>query len=191
MNLDADFLNKIILSVISVVLGIVIKGLWDYLKNKFLERREKYEYQWVPKVPLKNENNDLKKIDDYGNDIFFDIEGTRNFVMENANLKMVSGFDCFKMHVQKLVNTEKDKYEIYSDKYGITYLFTDVKSEEEFQGISQTNANDILNNFKDSIREIYYIKKYKNKNYIQLGLGLKGRNSIVDLDVILFDLKTS
>ncbi|GLI09667.1 hypothetical protein YDYSG_56990 [Paenibacillus tyrfis] len=189
MNIDAEFLNKVILSVISIVLGIVIKGIWDYLKNKFLERRAKYEYQWIPEAPLRNQNEDLRRIDDYGKDIFFDFEGTKDFVMENGNFKMVSGFDCFKMHLQKFVNTEKDKYEIYSDKYGITYLFTDVKSDEEFQGFSQTNASDIITNFKDSIREIHYIKKHRNKNYIQLGLGLKGRNNIVDIDVVLLDLK--
>lgn len=128
-------------------------------------------YEWSPIVPLKNSNGGIKNIDEYPKDYALNIEKGE--------------FDCFKMHMSKLINTEKDRYKIYSDKYGITYSYNKVLNKEDFSSYSLANSEDIINNFNDWIREIYFIKKYKNKQMLQIGLGLKGRNEMVKLDIPL------
>jgi len=90
------------------------------------------------------------------------------------------------MHMVKLINTEKDKYEIYSgSKYGVTYNYYNISNLENFSRYSLANAENIIVNFNEWIREIYFIKKYKDKEMLQIGLGLKGRNEIVKLDINL------
>lgn len=103
--------------------------------------------------------------------------------------EMVDGFDAFEQHLVKLVNTERDKYQIYKDSdYGVSYILTDAKDNEEFNAMAYIVAKEIIKNEEEWITEIHSIKKIKNKNTITIELGLKGVHEIVKVNVPIFQV---
>ncbi|NRS14941.1 hypothetical protein HP398_00650 [Brevibacillus sp. HB1.4B] len=150
------------------------------------EEKGLWEFEWIPSKPFVSESVSIKKIDEYPTDFHFDLEGSRDIEFEDGDIKIVKGFDCFKQQLVRLLNTEKDKYVIYEGTtYGLTYMFKSAENRLEFERMCQINIRDIMEQFDGWIREVHYIKKYADKQYIQIGLGLKGINEIVKIDAIL------
>ena len=70
---------------------------------------------------------------------------------------MISGVEAFSQAVQFFVLTERRKYPIYSDDYGIeeaNSIFTE-KNVEEFQRQAQNIALHLIDYFAEWIEEIY------------------------------------
>jgi hypothetical protein len=176
--------------IVTSVFGEFFKYIYIELKNRIFERRMEFICEWIPSNPVNNKNTNINKIDEYPKDLMFDFN-KGDFILENGDFPLIQGYDCFIMHLTKLINTEKDKYEIYSSNYGITYKYHNIYDEQEFSIISIANASDIITVFDEWIREIYFIKKYKDKELLQIGFGLKGRNEIVKIDIPLVQRSTS
>lgn len=182
--------NKYFISIASFILGIVVTALLSqFVTDKYKELKERrnhknkeFVFEWFPSDSIKNPNiNGVKNIDTYPKDFAVDFEKKDMSLSE-----YVSGIECFKMKLTKMIHTEKDKYEIYKNtNYGISYLFHNVDNQDEFNVYAKTNAEDIMSTFNEWIKEIYYIKKYNDKSRIQIGMSLKGRNELVKIDVPL------
>lgn len=177
-------ISAIISAIITSLFSEIVKDIYSKTKYQITNSKSLFIYEWLPNVPLKNSNEVIKKIDEYPKDYAFNIE-TGEFDHEDGKMSLLIGFYCFKMHIAKLINTEKDKYKIYSGKYGITYSYNNISNKKDFSRYSFANSDDLIINFNEWIREIYFIKKYKKKQMLQIGLGLKGRNEIVKLDIPL------
>lgn len=191
MNLDFLvnlFDNKLFISIAMFLLGVLTTALlteivsekYAVIKEKIFNRKKEFIYEWFPNVSIKNSNiEEVKSIDTYPRDYAFDFE-TFTFISG-----FVDGIDCFKIQLVKMMNTEKDKYEIYSSNYGVSFIFSDVDNQNEFDVYAKTNAEDIMVTFNEWVKEIYFIKKYNKKNRLQIGLGVKGRNEMVKIDIPL------
>lgn len=178
----------IILGYISrALISEIVKDWYSKIKNKISDKKSTFQYEWVPEDSIKNRSKSIKDIDKYPKDVLFDFE-KGDLVLRDGDFPWVAGLDCFKMHIIKLMNTEKEKYIIYQDSgYGISYLFQNVTNEDDFNKYSMANSEDMINEFSEWIREVFYIKKYRDKNCLQIGLGLKGRHEIVRIDVDLIE----
>ncbi|WP_313232108.1 hypothetical protein [Tissierella praeacuta] len=172
-------MSGVISTLIATLIIYIIKNSRESLK----EKKEKYQYSWIPEIPVENSNKNIKNINKYPKD--FNLKfGDGIFDINNVE-KFVEGFDCFKMHLIKFMFTQKWKYKIYSDAYGVSYNLMDAKSQEVFEQISLTVSNEIIAFFKDYIIRIYSIKKLKNGAGIEIGVGLKGINEMVTINIPL------
>lgn len=182
--MGTDFYMGLISGVISTLLASLIIYFVNNTRRNFKQKKEKYQYIWIPYAPIENNNEDIKHINKYPKDFKFEYKNGK-FDLSDVE-RFVEGFECFKIHLTKLMLTEKWKYEIYSDNYGVSFNLMDAKNQEEFNQMSITVSNEILTVFRDFIMRIYSIKKYNDEKGIELSIGLKGINDIVTIDIPLW-----
>lgn len=178
MEFNKSLINGIIVTIIATFIIYIVSILYKKIK----EQNEKYSSIWSPKEPLYNRNEFIENINNYPKDFMFDFE-KGEFVIENGKILDIDGIECFKMHISKFMNTEKDKYKIYKNtEYGVSFLLKS-NEDEDFNNKANTVANELLKFFNKWIKAIYGIKKYKNQSKIELLLSVKGINDIINITV--------
>lgn len=182
---NVDFIQALLIGIILSLIGL----LGVTLKNKFKSYRENkkrlFDYIWKPGKPMLNDNEKIKIITEYKK-TWKMIMKEDGFDIDIDSEKMIDGFEAFEQHLIKLVNTERDKYEIYKGiNHGVSYILTDAKSDEEFNSMAFIVAKEIMKNEEEWIKEIHSIKKVKNENVIMIELGLKGIHEIVKVNALV------
>lgn len=141
------------ITALSAFFGIT-RLLYKHLYNK---------YCWIPQRPLKNENPS-RDISQYLKNPAFD------FSKGDFTGEIVSGENSFLQSVQKFVLTERNKYEIYDDDYGIEEaitIFTEKKSEEFLRQCNHI-ALRLMDVYNEWIQEIYKIFRKNGKLIIEM-----------------------
>lgn len=178
-----EFYMGLIGGVISTLIATFIIYIINTKRENLREKKNKYQYSWTPKIPVENNNKDIKNINSYPKDYNLGFEDWGIDTKDSGNF--IEGFDCFKVKLIKFMFTEKWKYKIYTDAYGVSYNLMDAKNHEEFEQMSLTVSNEIIQFFNDYIIRIYSIKKFKDGVGIEVAIGLKGVNEIVIIDIPL------
>lgn len=185
---NVDFIQALLIGVILALAGLLGKSLLNKFQRYRENKKRLFEYIWKPEKPLLNNSENIKNISEYKktwkmiiNEDGFDINPT----------EMIDGYEAFEQSLIKLLNTERDKYEIYSTNYGVSYLLTDATSDEEFKSMAFIVAKEIMKNQEEWIKEIHSIKKVINKNTLVIELGLKGIHEIVKINAIIMPSKNS
>lgn len=178
-----EFYTGLISGVTSTIIATFILYIIKNSRESLKEKKKKYEYYWIPKNPVENSNKDIKNINSYPKDYNLGFEDWGVDTQDSG--KFIEGFDCFKIKLIKFMFTEKWKYKIYTDAYGVSYNLMDAKNHEEFEQMSLTVSNEIIAFFNDYIIRIYSIKKFKDGAGIEISIGLKGINEIVTIDIPL------
>lgn len=177
--INIDFIQGILTAVVLGAAGFA----WSKLKSYRKKRKRLFDYIWKPEKPILNDFSNIKEIAEYK-------KSWKMIITEKGididSGEMIDGFDAFEQHLIKLVNTERDKYKIYKgSSYGVSYILTDAKSNEEFNSMAFIVAEEIMKNEEDWIKEMHSIKKIKDKNIIVIELGLKGIHEIVKINAIV------
>ena len=131
-------------------------------------------FLWKPESPVRN-NNKCSLIDNY----------PKTFAMVNGDISstMISGVEAFSQAVQFFVLTERRKYPIYSDDYGIeeaNSIFTE-KKVEEFQRQAQNIALHLIDYFAEWIEEIYRINRKKDILFIEMKVAGRAKTLKVEI----------
>ncbi|TRM10697.1 DUF2634 domain-containing protein [Lentibacillus cibarius] len=183
-----DFIQGLLTGIILSLVSFLGRTVWNKFKGYRENKKRLFYYIWKPENPMLNDDEIIKKISDYKktwkmtmNEEGFDV------VIDSS--EMIDGFDAFEQCIIKLLNTERDKYEIYSTNYGVSYILTDANSEDEFKSMAFIVAKEIMKNQEEWIKEIHSIKKVKDKNIIVIELGLKGIHEIVKIKAIVIPSK--
>lgn len=182
--INIDFIRGILTAVVLGVAGF----MWSKLKGYHKNRQRQFDYIWKPEKPIINDYSNIKEITEYKktwkmiiSEDGFDIDP----------VEMIDGFNAFEQHLIKLLNTERDKYKIYKgSNYGVSYILTDAKDNEEFNSMAFIVAKEIIKNEEEWIKEIHSIKKIKDKNLITIELGLKGIHEIVKINALVVPRNT-
>lgn len=169
-------------TLISNIVDIILKYLLNKSDKAIKDKSRKYKYTWIPQVPIENNNTDIKNIDTYPKNYNLGFEDWGIDTKDSEDF--IEGFDSFKIMLIKFLFTEKWRYKIYSDSYGVSYNLMAAKNQEEFEHMSPVIANEIMDHFKEYIIRIYSIKKLNNKSGIDIAMGLKGINEIVTINVL-------
>ncbi|EGL84284.1 hypothetical protein CathTA2_0163 [Caldalkalibacillus thermarum TA2.A1] len=105
-----------------------------------------YDYIWKPEKPLVNDSNKLKPITEYKSWPKMNIiEKEDSFSINTDPRETVKGIEAFKQHLFLLLNTEKDKYKVYEGtNYGVSYILTDARNNEEFHSMAYVVAKEIM-----------------------------------------------
>lgn len=178
-----EFYIGLIGGVISTLIATFIIYIINNSRQSLKKHRQKYQYSWTPKIPVENSNKDIKNINSYPKDYNLGFEDWGIDTQDSGNF--IEGFDCFKVKLIKFMFTERWKYKIYSDAYGVSYNLMDAKNQEEFEQMSLTISNEIIAFFSEYIIRIYSIKKFKDETGIEIAIGLKGINEIVTINIPL------
>ena len=179
---DMEFNKSFISDIFSGIVLAYIIYIVPKLYKKIKEQNNKYSFRWIPKEPLYNKNEFIKNINNYPKDFMFDFE-KGEFIIENGKILDIDGIECFKMHIIKFMNTERDKYNVYKNtEYGVSFLLKS-NDEDEFKNKANTVAIELLKFFSDWIKAIYGIKKYKNQNKFEVLLSVKGIHEIINITV--------
>lgn len=177
---NIDFIQAILIAFVLFIAGFVWRKIINYRKKS----KRIFDYTWKPEKPILNDSNKLKEVGEYKKTYKMIIKED-GFDIDIAS-EMIDGFEAFQQGLIKLVNTERDKYEIYRNTdYGVSYILTDAKSNEEFNSMAFIVATEIMKNRKEWIKEIHSMKKIKGKNVIVIELGLKGIHEIVKVNAIV------
>lgn len=178
-----EFYMGLIGGVISTLIATFIIYVIKNSRESLKEKKNKYQFSWTPKVSVENSNKDIKNINGYPKDYNLGFKDWGVDTQDAGNF--IEGLDCFKVHLIKFMFTEKWKYKIYSDNYGVSYNLMDAKNQEEFEQMALTVSNEIIAFFKDYIIRIYSIKRFKDGTGIEIAIGLKGINEIVTINIPL------
>ncbi|USK57838.1 hypothetical protein LIS82_26840 (plasmid) [Cytobacillus solani] len=181
--------SKVFIGILFFIIGAIfrpffselVKDFYSGIKNKLKKSKSIFIYEWMPIEPIKNIKAN-KIIDNFPKSVGMVIED--GYI--DITLEWVKGFDAFEQSLIKLINTPRDKYKVYEGTdYGVSFLFQTVTNDDEFKRYSMVISEDIIRLFSEWIREVYFIKKYKDRNELQIGLGLNGRHEIVRIDIPL------
>ena len=131
-------------------------------------------FLWKPESPVRNKK-DCMIIEKY----------PQNFALDNGDMsfQLISGIESFSQAVQLFVLTERRRYPIYSDDYGIeeaNSIFTE-QSVEEFQRQAQNIALHLIDYFSKWIEEIYCISRKKDTLFIEMKVA--GRATTLKLEI--------
>ena len=131
-------------------------------------------FLWRPESPVRN-NNKCSLIDNY----------PKTFAMVDGDISstMISGAEAFTQAVQFFILTERRKYPIYSEEYGIeeaSTIFTE-KSVEEFQRQAQNVAIHLIDYFGEWIEEIYQINR--KKDILVIDMKVAGRAKTLKVEI--------
>lgn len=140
----------------------------------FLIKRGRKNYCWTPTVAVKNEHP-CTVIEKY----------PKTFAMENGDItsRMISGEEAFIQAVNFFVLTERRKYPIYSDDYGIEEAETIFieKDEGEFMRQCANVADHLIDYFSEWIEAIYQIDR--KKNILSIHMKVAGRAKTLKIPV--------
>ena len=152
---------------ITLIVGVI--ATFCYLKKKLYRKK----YIWKPQTLMRNKSI-AKDISTHPKDIAFDIE--------NGDIQLeyyVSGLDAFIQLLQKFILTERRKYPIYGNTYGIDEsisIFTE-QDVVEFQRQCNNIELHLIDYFKEWIEEIYQIRR--NGNHLTNELKVSGKAETV------------
>lgn len=144
----------------------ILSGAFWVIKTLFKKHFTKY--CWAPSVPIKN-GVSTKPIFEYPKNLSFDLK------KGDFAGGYVGGEESFTQSLQKFVLTERNKYQIYSDNYGIEEAVTifSVKNREEFSRQCENIAHRIMEWDKEWIQEIYKI--YRKGNALIIEMKVNGK----------------
>ena len=95
------------------------------------------------------------------------------------------GKEALNIHIWKFMNTEKYKYEIYSEAYGTEYTeFLKTTDEKVFKRLAPLVARELLesDNFREWINIIYGFRRIGNKLFLDYGVkGNEGKIITINL----------
>lgn len=149
-------------------IGVAAVG---FLYHNVKKRIENCKYDWKPKEPIKNRKS-VKKISEHKKTIQLD---ENNDIMLNTPL--IGGEQAFLQNLHNFISTERYKYPIYSDDFGIEEAKTIfmVTDKEEFYRQCEKIANHTIEYFNEWIEEIFRIHRDKTKENLYIELKVKGR----------------
>lgn len=161
--------------------------MWEFVADKFLSilaftyRRIYKNFLWSPTEPMKNKNV-IKNISEYPKNYEIDFENNRI-----GNI--ISGEKSFVQTLQKFILTERNKYKIYPDSYGIEEAITifETKDVEEFSRQSYNIAVHIMEEFSEWIEQIYKI--HRKKNTLIIEIKAKGKPDTIKCNVLNIHIK--
>lgn len=145
----------------------------EWALDKLLElfwaifKKCKREYCWEPKSPMRSSSL-VKNISTY----------PKTFALVDGDVQlngMIEGADAFLQALRTYILTERHKYPIYGDTYGIeeaTSIF-EVKDVVEFQRQCNNIALQVMDYFSDWIVEIYRIQRKRNVLIIEIKVSGK------------------
>lgn len=175
------------LGIASTLIATLIIYIVSKTIKRIKERKNQYDFVWIPNNPICNSGINVRSISDYPKD--FKAEMVNGQIQGFDGRTTFQGFESFRFHLIKFMLTEKWKYKIYTDEYGISCNLIDSKTQEEFAQICQIISMEILSFFKDWIVSIHAIKKYKKEKGVEITIMLKGINNLVNIDVPLIKSK--
>lgn len=146
----------------------------EWALDKILElfwtifKKYKREYCWEPESPMRSSSL-VKNISTY----------PKTFALVDGDIQlngMIEGADAFLQALCTYILTERQRYPIYGDTYGIeeaTSIF-EVKDVVEFQRQCNNIALQVMDYFSDWIVEMYRIQRKRDILIIEIKVSGKG-----------------
>lgn len=95
--------------------------------------------KWTANPPIKSSIHPRLNVQDYKTDIALDFE-LGDFLLENGDIKTVSGFDNFKQKVQRYVLTPKTE----RWPFGFEHKIFETKTQSDFEAESEKLAKQLV-----------------------------------------------
>lgn len=180
-NIDSDILDfEILCKKINYLKLEQQEKLYEYLCKQISKVNFKfcdYEFIWKPDNPIRSSKK-LKLVNEYKKTYkakFID------FKMEIVPQEMVDGVEALTQNIIFFVNTERNKYEIYSSDYGNDCELFAVNNDEEFNRQSCNLAEHLIDYYGEWIEKIYCISR-KN-NYLIIEIKVNGIGETIFVNV--------
>jgi len=154
----------------------ISSALQKWLEDKgIIKSEDQTQLEWVPQATSKNYKATIT-IDKYPRDyrVFNDGDGSTRIE------GFVEGEECFVQQLKKFIATERYKYPIYSDAYGVEQALSiyDINDATEFQRQCESLASQIISQFSEYLEQIY--KMSRKADCLQIEMKVKGQpNTLV------------
>lgn len=188
--INVDSIQGVLIGITSAAVLGMAGYLWSKFKSNCNNKKNPFDYIWKPEKPILNKDVEkVKNISEHKKTWKMTI-GQDGFDVIPESSAMIGGFEAFEQSIIKLLNTEREMYEIYKgSSYGVSYILTDAESDERFNSMAYIVAKEVMKNREEWIKEFHSIKKLKDKNIIVIELGLKGIHEIVKIEAYVIPTK--